>query len=165
LPNKREPIVKLVKNYLQERDCHALLERSRWPDGVVCTNCGANSISRFQKNRRAREIFECRICKHQFSLTSQTIFHKSHLSLLKWFTAIWLISISHNIRVETLQANIRTTYKTAWRIRTRITADLGKRTLDHAESSLISEIIKWVSPRMPIYLQKLVAQSIAEAEQ
>jgi len=45
-------------------------------------------ISRIQKYN----VFECNSCRYQFSVTSGTIFHDSHLPLWKWFLATYMMA-------------------------------------------------------------------------
>ena len=80
-------LITLVERYHDEDTCHAYLEELRWPDGVTCPRCGSKSISRIQKP----EVFDCNSCRYQFSVTSGTIFHDSHLPLWKWFATMYLM--------------------------------------------------------------------------
>ncbi len=50
-----------------------------------------------------------------------TIFEKSDTSLIKWFYAIFLFSVSKNgISAKELERQLKVTYKTAWRMATQI---------------------------------------------
>src|SRR5262245_22095222 len=82
-----------------EEKCIAYLEKMRWPNGVACPQCGNKSISHFQakgKSGKTRYLYQCleKACRYQFSPTTGTIFHDSHLPLNKWFNAIALLSDS-----------------------------------------------------------------------
>ncbi len=81
-------LINLIEKYQNEDNSRAYLEGLRWPDGVACPRCGSKSISRVQKHH----IFDCNSCRYQFSITSGTIFHDTHLPLWKWFTAIYCSS-------------------------------------------------------------------------
>ena len=113
-------LITLVEKYSDEDACRAYLEGLRWPDGVVCPHCGSKSISRVQKYH----IFDCNSCRYQFSVTSGTIFHDTHLPLWKWFTAVYLMieskkGISANQMKRTLGVG---SYRTAWYLCHRIRA-------------------------------------------
>ena len=53
------------------------LERLRWPEGVTCPRCKDTRVSRIKDYAR----YECVGCEYQFTVTSGTIFHDSHLPL------------------------------------------------------------------------------------
>jgi hypothetical protein len=113
----------------------------RWPDGVVCVKCGANGVRRYEtkettrtvKNRKtgqpdvkrvpSRFIYQCRVehCGHQFSVTTGTIFHDSHLDLEKWFNAVALMcNATKGVSALQMQRDLKTAYKTAWYLNHRI---------------------------------------------
>ncbi len=121
-------LINLIEKCQNEDASRAYLEGLRWPDGVTCPRCGSKSISRVQKPR----VFDCNSCRYQFSVTSGTIFHDTHLPLWKWFTAIYLMieskkGISANQMKRTLGVG---SYRTAWylchRIRTAMMTDTKK---------------------------------------
>ena len=119
-------LITLIEKYQNEDDSRAYLEGLRWPDGVACPHCGSKSISRVQKHH----IFDCNSCRYQFSVTSSTIFHDTHLPLWKWFTAIYLMieskkGISANQMKRTLGVG---SYRTAWYLCHRIRAAMSNGT-------------------------------------
>ena len=66
-------------------------------------------------------MFQCASCKFQFSATTGTLFHDSHLPLSKWFAAISLMSdAKKGISASQLGRHIGMTYKTAWYVSHRI---------------------------------------------
>src|SRR5262245_60607544 len=83
-------LMKLLEDFDTDEECRRCLEELRWPDGVRCPRCKGDKVSRVD----ARKQFDCNSCRYQFSVTSGTIFHDSHLPLPKWFIAIYLLSES-----------------------------------------------------------------------
>jgi len=78
-----------------------------------------------------RDQYDCNICRYQFSVTSGTIFHDSHLPLWKWFLAIYLmIESKKGISACQIQRTIKTTYKTAWFLCHRIRAAMREVSAD-----------------------------------
>lgn len=72
------------------------------------------------KNRRDR-IYQCRDCYQQFSVTSGTLFHDSHLPLTKWFMAIALIlDAKKGMSANQLKRHLGVQYRTAWHVKMRI---------------------------------------------
>jgi transposase-like protein len=112
-------LVKLVERFRSEDECRAYLEELRWPDGVECPRCDGTVISRIKE----RHQFDCDSCRYQFSVTAGTIFHDTHLSLWKWFAAVYLIVESKKgISAKQMERTLGTTYRTAWHLCHRIRA-------------------------------------------
>ena len=102
-----------AKRFPDEAACARHLYEKRWPNGFVCPKCqGAKAWALDSK----AFTFECSACGRQTSVTAGTIFHRSHLSLLTWFQAIYAIaSHSNGISALQLQAQLGLgSYKTAW---------------------------------------------------
>ncbi|HEX8816378.1 MAG TPA: IS1595 family transposase [Terriglobales bacterium] len=103
--------------------CRELLERLRWPEGVMCPRCKDNRVSRLKQYAR----YECVGCEYQFTVTSGTIFHDSHLPLPIWFVAVLLLCeakkgmSAHQLK-RTIWGIDRGSYKTAWYLCHRIRA-------------------------------------------
>lgn len=74
------------ERYPDEASCEQKLFSFRWPDGFVCPKCGHSEF--FDLPRR--ELFQCKQCKYQASLTAGTVMHKARTPLLKWFWAMFL---------------------------------------------------------------------------
>src|SRR3989344_5726089 len=76
-----------------EDACIEYLIRLRWPNGFVCPYC--NSAKAWEKSI---STFRCASCGRDISVTSGTIFHRSHLSLRVWFQIIWdVVSQKHGV--------------------------------------------------------------------
>lgn len=59
------------------------LVKVRWPDGVECSRCKCRHASWI----KTRALFQCEVCRFQFSVTSGTALHRTRLSLAIWFSA------------------------------------------------------------------------------
>jgi transposase-like zinc ribbon protein len=119
-----------------EDKCIAYLEKMRWPDGVRCPTCGGASISCFQAKGRGgklRHLYQCldKTCRHQFSPTTGTIFHDSHLPLNKWFSAIALMADDQKpMSVNQLRLALGVQYKTAAHVVSRIRLAMENGTIE-----------------------------------
>src|SRR6266542_122406 len=121
-------LLAMFERFGNEDRCRLYLEKLRWPPGVTCLRCNSPKISRIKK----RNQFHCDNCTYQFSVKSGTIFHDSHLSLVKWFAAIFLLSeAKKGMSALQLKRTIRVTYKTAWFLCHRIREAV--RDVDHSE--------------------------------
>ena len=110
-------LLELQSRFSSERACETFFRRIRWPDGVTCPRCGTGS----PYYTASLSKWECKGCRYQFTLTSQTIFHGTRTPLQKWFIAIWLVcSSKRGISGKQLQRTLGVTYKTAWRMAMQI---------------------------------------------
>ena len=114
------------KMYSTDDCCRELLERLRWPEGVECPRCKDRRVSRMKDYAR----FECVGCEYQFTVTSGTIIHDSHLALPLWFLAVLLIceskkGMSAMQLKRTLWGEHKGSYKTAWYLCHRIRAAMA----------------------------------------
>jgi len=119
-------LIDVHKQFATEEQCLEYLEQMRWPGGLACLKCGSMKVSRVQpKDKRAktRRIYQCleRPCLHQFTATTGTIFHDTHLPLQKWFLAIALIcEAKKGISANQLKRHLGINYRTAWHLAHRI---------------------------------------------
>src|ERR1700730_11783863 len=70
-----------------EDKCRELLVRLRWPEGPQCLRCKLPVV----ELETEKQLFYCKACDYQFSVTSGTVFNDTHLSLFKWFAATMLL--------------------------------------------------------------------------
>jgi transposase-like protein len=96
--------------------CRELLERLRWPLGPECPRCYTRGLAQLTS-----KLLYCKECDYQFSVTANTIFHDSHLPLLKWFVATHLICESRKgMSANQIKRMLGISYKTAWYLCHRI---------------------------------------------
>jgi transcription antitermination factor NusG/transposase-like protein len=110
-------ILDITAEFSQEEACLEYLEKLRWPEGVKCLKCGASKISRILshgKTGKPRHLYQCLVCRTQFTVRTGTIFRDSHLPLTAWFKAIALICGSKKkMNVTRLQRHLNVQYRTA----------------------------------------------------
>ena len=141
-----------------EEKCIAYLETVRWPAGVCCPSCGSKKISRFLtkgKTGKLRHLFQCldKTCRYQFSTTTGTIFHDSHLPLKKWFAAIALVSQSEEgISANQLRRSLGIQYKTAAHLARRIQEAIERSTIE-VEEAQVREQSERGGKRRPVEIQ------------
>ena len=70
-------LVELIDRFGNDEECRNYLESLRWPGGVACLRCGDMDVHDLGKYNR----WGCRGCRYQFSVTTGTIMHDSHLPL------------------------------------------------------------------------------------
>lgn len=124
-PNKTQPsIFEVMNKFATEEACIAHFERIRWPEGPRCLRCGGERVHKFEaegKTGKDRYLYHCNDCRYQYTVTVGTIFHDSHMSLTRWFLAIYLIcSAKKGISAMELKRQLSVTYKTAWYMAHRV---------------------------------------------
>jgi transposase-like protein len=113
-------LAEMMKDFADESRCRAYLESLRWPNGVTCPRCKATKVYRIAN----RDQFVCASCEYQFSVTADTIFHDTHLPLVTWFLATFLLcEAKKGMSACQIQRSLGIkTYKTAWYLCHRIRA-------------------------------------------
>ena len=87
-----------------------ILEQILWNGKPKCPYCGSNNATAYKSEKR----YHCNSCYISFSVTVGTIFHKTHVSLDKWFLAIRLvINSSGGISVRQLASEVGVNKNTA----------------------------------------------------
>jgi len=124
-------LLDVYKELNTEAKCLAFLEHMRWPDGVKCLACESlritQLVSKGKLNKKTgkrspdRELYQCNDCRFQFTTTTGTVFHDTHLPLSKWFLATALIIESKKgISANQLARSLKVQYRTAWYLAHRI---------------------------------------------
>ncbi|RAM49552.1 MAG: transposase [Hapalosiphonaceae cyanobacterium JJU2] len=100
-----------------------LLEKIRWDGVPKCPYCGSTNSTNIKKENR----YHCNYCFNSYSVTVNTLFHKTHVDLSKWFTAIDLVLKSQkNITVLELASKIQVNKNTASYMITRISKAMSE---------------------------------------
>jgi transposase-like protein len=126
-------LIDVTQEFATEDACLAYLEAMRWPSGVACLKCGSMKVKRLNpkdKRGKTRRVYQCleRPCQHQFTATTGTIFHDTHLPLRTWFIAMALIcDAKKGMSACQLQRHLpgsrkgtKMSYRTAWYLCHRI---------------------------------------------
>jgi transposase-like protein len=142
-------LVNLIERFGTDEKCRAHLTELRWPQGVKCPRCQWKGVSHIEE----RNQYDCNVCRYQFSVTSNSIFHDSHLPLWKWFLAIYLmIESKKGISACQVQRSLQITYKTAWFLCHRIRAAMREVSADRLKG--IVEIDEtFLGGRSPMWMK------------
>jgi transposase-like protein len=101
----------LQKKFSTEKKCREHLFKLRFPDGFVCPRCGHKEYFLIT----TRNLYECKSCGYQASITAGTIFHKTRTSLVKWFWAVYFVSKDKGgVSALALKKHLNISYQTAW---------------------------------------------------
>ncbi len=114
--DKITSLVEARKRFSTQGSCEEYMTQMRWPNGVTCPRCGSHGVTYME----SRHQWQC-VCRYQFSVTSGTVFHKTHIDLPRWLMAVWLVCHSpKGISSAQIQRELGVTYKTAWYMTRRI---------------------------------------------
>ena len=104
-------VIELEERFATEEACREYLARLRWPEGFVCSRCGAAGGWQATRGRLV-----CHVCRYQASATAGTIFQGTHKPLRLWFRAIWHITSQKNgASAASVQQILGLgSYQTAW---------------------------------------------------
>ena len=112
-------LVDVINLFDTDDKCRELLVRLRWPSGVECLRCKGPVA----ELATAKQLFYCKACDYQFSVTASTIFNDSHLPLQKWFLATLLLCEARKgMSANQIKRTLGVSYKTAWYLCHRIRA-------------------------------------------
>jgi transposase-like protein len=129
-PKKRKAAVlstfDLIQRFPNEEAASAYIKSILWPDGPVCPFCGSKKHTAY----KTKNMLSCSDCRNDYSIRTDTIFHRSHIPLHKWLYAMYLI-VTARKGVSSLQLSkeIGVTQKNAWHMAHRIRAACGDRTV------------------------------------
>jgi transposase-like protein len=99
---------------MSEEQAFEAFRQIRWADTKgepVCPDCGGVECYTF----KARKIFKCKACKHQFSVTSGTIFANRKLAIRDYLLAIAIfVNGAKGYAALHLSRDLNVQYKTAY---------------------------------------------------
>jgi transposase-like protein len=124
---KQEPmeLITFLERFGTEDNCREYLYKLRWPEGFICPKCGKKDAP-FQIV--SRNLYQCRYCTHQASVTAGTIMDRTKTSLRKWFLAIYLMgSDKRGCSALRLKRELKIAYDTAWTMSHKIRKAMGER--------------------------------------
>jgi transposase-like protein len=113
----------IYNQFPNKNDCINHLEKLRWGEIPICPYCNSKHFTELKEDNR----YHCNTCNTSYSVTVNTMFHKTKIDLQKWFYAIHLIiNNEKKISSRELAKKIKTTKDTAWRILNEVKNSLIK---------------------------------------
>lgn len=123
-----------IKRFPDEKACAEYLYQIKWPNGFECPVCGHRHCYPIKGYRR----YQCAKCHHQTSLTANTVMHRSHLPLKKWFWAMYLVACDkRGISALALAEKIEVCYETAWNVLRRIRTAMETRDAHYTVGQIV----------------------------
>jgi transposase-like protein len=110
-------LIAICERFPKQEDCISHLESIRWGDKPKCPYCKSEKQTPLKQEHR----YHCNNCNTSFSVTVGTIFHKTHMSIQKWFFAVSLIlNAKKGISARQIGRHLHVNRNTAWRISMKI---------------------------------------------
>ena len=93
-------------------------EQKRWGENVACPTCNNKNIVTLKTKRH---FYQCRSCRLEFSVRTNTVMHRSHLPLHKWLYAMYcVVTARKGISSLQLSKELGITQKSTWFLLQRI---------------------------------------------
>ena len=85
---------KFMERFGTEEQCQKELIKLKYPYGYICKKCQCTHYYQLHGSAKRARILQCQNCKHQESITANTIFQKTRTPLKKWFYVMYKMSQS-----------------------------------------------------------------------
>src|SRR6056297_3628967 len=122
------------RKFRTERDCIKHLIKHKWPNGFECPQCGYQKATLVS----TRQVYQCKKCHHQASVTANTIFHRTGKPLRDWFWAIFIVATRKTgSSALQLQHDLDLSYPTAWTWCQKIREAMQQRDTRYALNGII----------------------------
>jgi transposase-like protein len=117
-------LIGFQRHFRTEAACRKYLFNLRWPEGFVCPACGSKHYGQISR----RNLFQCKACRRQSSLTAGTIMHRTRTPLRIWFWAIYLVANDkRGLSALQLSKKLEVSYYVAWTMLHKIRRAMGER--------------------------------------
>lgn len=124
-----------------------IFNKLRWPNGIVCPNCGGKHIWHYKNG-----TYKCSHCGKRFSDTSNTIFHSTKVPLSYWIVCLYCITMLKGCSSEEISSYLGITQKSAWYIMHTLRLALDQKAIVLEGDIAIDEVYlggKWSSIIIP----------------
>jgi transposase-like protein len=129
-------LIQFQKLFSTEEACQDHLFQMKWPQGFRCPKCGYDHC--FVITSRRLNLFQCKSCRHQTTVTVGTVMEKTRVPLIKWFWAIFLIvNDKRGVSALRLSQELSITYKTAWLMQHKIRNAMSQRDSEYTLAGIV----------------------------
>jgi transposase-like protein len=115
--------------------CAKHLAEQRWATGFLCPRCGHGQFWLLAR----RGLFDCKRCRYQTSVTAGTVFHKTRVSLLRWYWLLYRMAMDKvGVSVAEMQRVLGIgSYRTAWLMAHKIRKAMADRDARYQLAGLV----------------------------
>jgi hypothetical protein len=128
-------LLRFQREFAKEEACLLHLFRMRWPKGFNCPKCGHSKAWIIH----TRNVLDCKSCRAKISVTAGTIFHKTHVPLVKWYWLIYHMAMDKTgVSISEMQRLLEIkSYKTAWLMAHKVRKAMKHRVARHSLVALV----------------------------
>jgi hypothetical protein len=118
--------LQFLNAFRTHQQCMEYLFQRKFPNGFSCRKCGH---TKHTEHAHRGGCWECLECGYQETAKAGTVLHKSKVPLVKWFRAIYEITISKGgVSAVELQYKLGFgSYRTAWELLHKLRCAMGLR--------------------------------------
>lgn len=107
----------LRKKLPNEVACWRYLEQMIWPNGRVCPHCGCLESWAINGRSARPGLYECTVCRRQFTVTTKTPIHSTKLPLWTWIQAMYyMVHSSKGVSSVFMRRWLGISQKAAWKL-------------------------------------------------
>ena len=107
--------------FADDKTAELWFESIRWQKGIHCPYCGSTRITSAANHSSLPH--RCKDCRKRFSVRTNTVMHRSHLSFRLWGAAVYLITTDLKSRAAIkFRRDLVVCHKTAWFLAHRVRA-------------------------------------------
>lgn len=138
-------LIKFQKAFPDSEACKKHLAEQRWPNGFVCPKCG-HCEAWYLANRN---LFDCKSCRFQASLTVGTIFEGTRIPLVKWYWLLYHMAMDKvGVSISEMQRILEIgQYRTAWLMAHKIRKAMADRDARYSLAGLIEMDESFFGPK------------------
>ena len=104
-------LYEFLKKFPNEDSAIEYLESNRWANGIECPHCKSDKVTR----QKQKQYIRCRQCRKVFTVRTNTIFERSHISLDKWLYAMYTQTTARKgVSSVQISKELGITQKSAW---------------------------------------------------
>jgi len=113
---KNMNINEFSEHFSTEEDCLKFLAQEKWGNDYQCKNCGNTNYCKGKTPYSRR----CTRCKHDESVTANTLFHRCHIPITEAFRLLYLVCHDPQVSTYKLSRQIELRQMTCWKLKSRL---------------------------------------------
>jgi transposase-like protein len=142
---KELSLIEFQKAFPNNEACAKHLAEQRWSNGYNCPQCGHADAWYLSK----RNLFDCKNCRFQTSVTAGTIFHGTRTPLVKWYWLLYHMAMSKvGVSIAEMQRLLDIKqYRTTWLMAHKIRKAMADRDARYSLAGLVEMDDSFFGPK------------------